>query len=635
MIFLLKRNLASLDAEAERLLSRQTARNPLRPQIGDLIARYQVVVDQPACTDRALIAMAKLHESLADPVAALQALCRVTEGASPAYRKKAATQALPVVRLLRTRKYRIQKKDSAVQSSLESSIGTIIARTQDLEISRRIEVHFLLFRGEARAALERAFHLALTSKAGLTDFMTVAKVIFHRGDAEKYIDDLARMMQQLAPALRKAKSGTFLIDVRIGQRGVIIRNGCAVPLSLDGVMDALATASPADILALVSEKPPFLFRYPDCEPIKQAILDRFLPMAKGAGAVKKCLEKMAQSETFWRDPLFRDRILADLLHRLGRNTGPEAELTRGSIALIRGELENARIHFARSVQKNTSFEEGGATSFFLDLTAKDEKEFTQVAVDFSDVERAPIAYVCCADLPYFARYARKYVASLRDAGNGTRIHFHLSAPSHTIARNSVTEHLGDFDNISVSSELSKLHVPTYYASMRFLRAADFLAHVADRVFLTDIDVAFHSTPAAFTHAPIWNDTDLGLRIYDKVRVLRQAVAPGRELFRYPRLVPWAQVNAACVALLNTPRGRAAADTISRAMHRHLGRALSERDTAWWIDQNMLFLALLELKADPGMRVVNIEDIGLPFGSFSYAGSITMPGGHPLLVTSRS
>lgn len=625
-------HLIELDAETDRLLARQTVRNPLHREIGELIARYDTLLDRPECVNRALLAIAKLQDAQADLVAAFEALCRVAEGDSPAFCKKAAARTLSLVRQLRTKKYRLQTKNSALRDAMSRSIGRIIELTQNLDISRQIEIHFLLFCGDLCGALDRSFQFALTHPNGVADFMTVAKVIFDRGHSAAYIDDLANMLHQLAPALRKAKNGTFLLDLRVGEHGIIIRDGRVASFSLEEIKNAMGSASKADIVALASDKSLFLFRYPECEPIKQAILDRFLPLVSGANIIKKYFEKVAQTETFWADAAFRERVIDDMLHRLSWSDGPQAELTRGSIALMRGELTAAQAHFTRSIKKNTIFEETGATSFFIDLTAADEKDFTHIEADFTGVEPTSTAYVCCADLGYFSRYARAYVTSLRNVGDETRVHFHLSAPSHAAAQEAVVEHLGGFANVSVSSELSKLRIPTYYASMRFLRAPDFLAHVADRIVLTDVDVVFHRAPAAFTHAPVWNDADLGLRIYDKVRIVRQSVQSGRQLFRYPRLLPWTQVNAACVVLLKTKNGLMAANNIASSMHRHLGRALSGRDSAWWIDQNMLFTTLLDLKAVFGMRIVNIEDVGLPFGSFSYEDSVALPGGHPLLVS---
>ena len=91
------------------------------------------------------------------------------------------------------------------------------------------------------------------------------------------------------------------------------------------------------------------------------------------------------------------------------------------------------------------------------------------------------------------------------------------------------------------------------------------------------------------------------------------------------------VPAACVALFATPQGRVAADQIARDMRRHLGRALAQRTSAWWIDQNSLLRSFLDLRQRPGIRLGNVEDAGLPFGSFSYRDSQAFPGGHPLLA----
>ena len=123
-----------------------------------------------------------------------------------------------------------------------------------------------------------------------------------------------------------------------------------------------------------------------------------------------------------------------------------------------------------------------------------------------------------------------------------------------------------------------------------------------------------------------------MRLYDTVRIVREVNGTKRELYRFPKIDPWKQVNAACLMLRNTEGGMKAARMIAEDMAAYLARSFQSRRQSWWIDQNSLFYTYKRLSAVPGIRLLNIEDVGMPFGSFDYS-DVRVAGGASPVMTS--
>ncbi len=173
-------------------------------------------------------------------------------------------------------------------------------------------------------------------------------------------------------------------------------------------------------------------------------------------------------------------------------------------------------------------------------------------------------------------------------------------------------------SVSFSFETAPYAIPAYYASMRFLKLPFFLDQVADEVVVTDIDVAFRSDPMSLFSSLEASEADLALRIYDRFRVVRETRPGGREIMRYPRIFPWAQINAACLAVRNTRYGHRAARQISEDMARHFAAVMASGRKAWWVDQNALFVSYQHMKTWSGLKILNVEEVGMPFGAFDYS-----------------
>lgn len=629
------RAFSELEAEAEMLFVQQNVRNPMHAEMTDLLQRYKALdIHDKKIQAASLISQAKIHDALDDAESALAALAQVFRHPFRRFHRLAAVHALEISRYLSTKKYSRRIQSESARSNIALTLEKIIADIPDSEEKRRLEVYFSMYVRDVAEALKKSWE---NSKSGrnLADLIFVITTILYRGDVEAYAPQIAQIISDMDETLRRAGQSHFIAGVKAQNGGILVKSGHLPKLSVDEVRQSLLKSNAREIRAYAASKPLFLFNYEDAETTKLEIVkaykERGMGLAPGSQELKKLLEKTAQTETFWRDEHFRNETLSEIEDRIGAPHSPDAYMVLGSIALLRADLNKASVFFKQSVATGTQFERTGATSFFTDLTGSDEKEFTEAETQFESISRTDAAYVCCADLKYFVRYGREYATSFRTHGGVQRLHFHIAASDFDSALKTAQRELRGYDNVSYSFEIPKNHTPTYYASMRFLRAPDFLVHVAKRIVLTDIDVAFRTNPDRFIRSSIWEAADVGFRVYDKVRILKQASVSQGALFRYPRLLPWAQVNAACLVLTDTTAGRAAAQGVSRDMHRHLGRALTAHRSAWWIDQNSLLMTLLALQNSKDTRIANIEDVGLPYGSFSYEGSRSLPGRHPLFM----
>ena len=619
-----------LFARVDRLTGEHTKRNPRTAEIHSARKQVMRVRGRTYQAGRAM-ALTQLAIAEGDVTAAVPSLLAAARTCNGAERSRAIALSGYLARMIVTAPGRgIARKQDDVPGLYQHLEK--IARLGSPDLAKRVRTYRLVAANQLIAALRLAILRTETDENAAHDIVLIVGRLLSRKRADAVVNRINGMLEKLdlheKPELQSAIY-RFVFDARVRAAS----RSAGAPPTAEEVTEFLEANGHAGARALAQSKETFTVAFDGCEAVKDRIVDGFRAFCRDtptrAGA-KHLLDIASWTQRFWRDAAFRDPLLEEIASMIAKERGGAADFLRGLVAFLQGRIADAEAQFAGAVEKSAELAKTGASSFFAGLSEEDEAPLLRPDTDFTNVNRTDHAFVCCADLKYFERYAANYLKSAREKGGRIRLHFHIAAPTHRQARQAFKRLLSGERNVSFSSEVPIFPIPTYYASMRFLRAPDFLTYVADRVVLTDIDVLFRANANNFLKSPLFAEADLGLRVYDKVRLLGCYGRPRDKFFRYPRLVPWGQVNAAAVLLLATPAGRHAAEQIARDMRRHLGRALKDRNSAWWIDQNSLLATLLTLRAEGGVRIVNLEDAGLPCGSFDYTGSEAMPGGHPLV-----
>lgn len=622
--------IADLFAQVDRLTEEHSKRNPRTAEIQ--LARRQVtrVRGRSHRAGRAL-ALTQLAIAEGDLTNAVPSLLIAARTGNMAERNRAIELSGDLARLIVAAPERGVTRKADDVPGLYAQLEKVARRGSPL-LAKRVRTYRRIAAKQLMSALRLAIRRTEEDADAFDDIVLIVGRLLARRRSEAAIDRMNDMLATLdlheKPELRSAIY-RFQLDARVQAAS----RSTDAPPTAEEVATFLEENGHDGARALAESKEMFTLAFDGCEPIKDLIVDGFhaycreLPTRAGA---KHLLDIASRTQRFWQDPAFRDPLLEEIASMIEQEQTGAADFIRGIVTFLQGGADIAEGHFASATDKSVVLAKTGASSVFADLTQEDEVALLDVDTDFSRVKRTGYAFVCCADLRYFERYAAKYLKSAREKGATIRLHFHIAAPTHHQAYRAFKKVMSGERNVSFSSEVPIFSIPTYYASMRFLRAPDFLAHVADRVVLTDIDVVFRGNANRFIKSPLFTDADLGLRIYDRVRKVSSYGRGSDKIFRYPRLLPWAQVNAAAVLLVATPSGLRAAEQVSRDMRRHLGRALKDRSSAWWIDQNSLLATLLTLRAEDGVRIVNLEDAGLPYGSFDYSGGETMPGNHPIV-----
>lgn len=613
--------------EADRLLNAHRKRAPHHDKITGLISKIEALQTPRARFKRDLY-LARLEFALFDIDKSAQRLTEGSELDTAAETAERSALALQIARAVGAGNtasitYRIADPD-AIFRALSRVAGRHSSHDRQI-----VSICRLLHGQRFLAALREFCKLVPQEPALFEDIVSTAKRIYRR----PYKDSIAGRIDTLvAPTLRlregrKAADQLFALKIDAQSRSARA-DGSAVPSPTE-VQNFLTRQGRAGVGTLIQAKDLFISAFPGDEEMKLSVVEPYAagvisrPSSMGA---KKLLESAAQTRRFWDDAAFRARI-SDIAARAVRHE------TSGAASFIRGMErfladDPAYIdHFAKAAKLSALIGTTGASSVFGGLSDHDEAPLQSVEIDMSAVARTEAAYVCCADLKYFLRYASKYAASARQFETATRLHFHIASASREEAELAFARTLAGVPNVSFSWEKPTFAVPTYYASMRFLRAADFIAHVADRIVLTDIDVIFTKSPGAFLRRMRATGAEGGFRCYDRTRTVDKLVPPRGAIYRYPRLLPWSIVNAACLYLTGDQDQRVARQ-VAADMRRHLGRALKQSDNAWWIDQNSLYVSLRALMPRPGMRLTNIEDQNLPFGTFDYSRTVSVSAQHP-------
>ena len=364
-------------------------------------------------------------------------------------------------------------------------------------------------------------------------------------------------------------------------------------------------------------------------------LDR--PLLDASTATRNLITRASMTKGFWKAGS-RGELHDVIGERIPRRAlTAQQHVTRAAWFAQAGRFEDAATSYRRaeraigwSASLDTSL--SGRRSFIpqaLISSAKYDEMgwiFNDQAVDMrllvAPAGRPGAALVTCCDSRYFARYAATYAESVRRTGSDSRIHFHIVNPTDdSVSRFNKLQK--KYAGLSLSAETVVVEKTAYFACVRFLRAPTFLRLLESDILLTDIDVTYPRDPLLFLTDPRVLEADAVMRLYDKVRVAMTAHG-GDLVYRYPRILPWSHVNAACLVLRNTSNGITFAEVVRAEMARHFTELMKHPGSGWWADQNALLAAYRTVRRDwPQITIANVEDIGMPFGAFASGGDLSI------------
>lgn len=204
-------------------------------------------------------------------------------------------------------------------------------------------------------------------------------------------------------------------------------------------------------------------------------------------------------------------------------------------------------------------------------------------------ESGPLCVMVAADAQYYINFAGALHASLRERDAESNIHFHVvnwrreCFPASGFAD----------DRTSISAEVwPHARDFTYFATVRFFRAAEIMREFDRPLYITDIDNRFTGSPAS-----ILPDLD------------RYSAG-----FRYHSMgdwFPWWGPSGGNLWLRNDEQGRAVADWL----HNYIANRFRPNATdSWWFDQ----LALNEVRHHAISNGVNVANLSDPALSVSVA-----------------
>lgn len=625
--------LRRLDAQKVQLIQAHGPRSPQTDQIGALIRRYEEVADNSARHRvRAKLAVADLHVALGDAGSVLSALADVAEHGDEVAKSKSVALAATVMSKVKSKKFaRSVNKEN--QGNLCDLAEKIASKSQDGYDLNRLRMFVASLERKPRIALALADdNLVLNPNAAVRDFTVLVRNILRRKDYRKFLPEIGRILGARVAEFEGNGGRSFVQGMRLRFHSDPEGLSTLGLSSIDKMTSErfLTEASFDEVASFANGRELFLYVGEGDEEIKLAALEELRrriaadPKAKSV-SVLNYIRRASNTIRFWSDAAWRDEALAFVEVAAGGAGDHHLQMTMGIVAFLRQDYSAAGEYFIASVDGDTPFAGTGAASYFLNLPSDDQSRrfASQENVAFEARSRGSDAIVACADGGYLKRYAEGYLKSLRAVGSKALVHFHVAGDQSELEQ--FTTSLNLFEPVSFSFETPPSTSPAYYASMRFLKAHLFLENIADRILLTDIDVVFRENPDVLLREVEARGADLALRMYDAVRIVRETGTDGKELYRYPRTTPWSQINAACLCLTNSPRGAIAAQMIAEDMAGHLSAVLASGKRAWWVDQNSLFFTYRRLLGISDIKIENIEEIGMPFGSFNYSTSRSVGG----------
>ena len=203
---------------------------------------------------------------------------------------------------------------------------------------------------------------------------------------------------------------------------------------------------------------------------------------------------------------------------------------------------------------------------------------------------APIILMA-ADSVYTVRHARLAVQSYRDTGGTERIVIYVINPTSE-AEEMAAELMADFNDVEVRFESGHPEIRAYFASFRYLKAAELLIGEACPVFVFDIDVGFRESISEFFVRTEFDRDFLGLR-----------VSP---LY----CLPWQKITVNSVYFPYNVVGLSFALHMKLFLEMHF--SIEENSDLWWIDQNAALSAYLTNDVD-NLLILKIKGfLSLPF-----------------------
>jgi len=300
----------------------------------------------------------------------------------------------------------------------------------------------------------------------------------------------------------------------------------------------------------------------------------------------RLLEFLVESELFDKS-LTQPGIADNLRRQLAEASGvPDAslDLYRGVLAHHSGKRREAAKLFAR-------FSAAGLPLSHFSLGAHSYIEpFSDGHQSVGSVDLLKKAegdgpvYLFTADKRYFHQWNEIVRSSWAVHSRDTRIHFHVVG-----GRSTLNELAGDIpEHVGLSTEPDHAAGAAYYASARFVRAAEFLALYRSGLVLCDIDSRFTCSDQAMI-------SEFGSK---------EAVLKVKNTDCH---MPWRSVTADLVYIGYNETG----EKISKSVGDYLRAVFSmqQNESLWWCDQNALAYAYEISKS----RVTSFYDIRAKVG----------------------
>jgi hypothetical protein len=624
---------------ALRAVNRHTRRNPDREGLIVAVSECELLFSrQPHLSTRFYIVFSQAYEMLGDPIKCFRTLSALSSLDDRTGRMESANRTVRLLRKLAKGKFpEIGSAPPSDRNEIKRLISAIAQACPNVHRRNRIRTFAALTFETPARALELATKNAISGESEVLDLLAVIHEIAHKPRND---EDIAKLAVALAEAQKLSQAPRVLSQIDalrlhfLNQPALLARLGLD-PMAPEELRQKLGAAPAEKFRSLAYAKSIYLSVYDGDEECKNAIIslmrDQLLNPAPHPRAVLEYLARASETISFWSDAEQRNRIFDDIFKVTASRRDEFASMVRGCVHFLRLEAREAFMNFNATLGLGNHFHGSGASSFFLNFNPDiDPNALLRIDVTGQwPAKRSDKALINCSDARYFCRFGPTYISSLRATGSEIHAHFHIAAPDDA-AYALITSMSKSHANISFSFETPPLRIPAYYASMRFLRAPFFIRHIADAFFLTDIDFRFRRKPdTCFDHSN-FAKIDVALRIYDRIRIIRSYDASNQEIYRYPRIYPWAQLPAGFVGVFATTKGEKAAGLLSLHMAQHLLQAMKNHSQFWWIDQNSLFHTYRVMRADGGFNIGNLEEVGLPFGHFDYREVRALGGSNPVL-----
>ena len=620
--------------EAIRAINAHTKRNPNRQNLIAATEECEFLLSRQGHPSAQLyLVLSQVHQALGDPLKSMRALAALSSVGDKSSRKESAIHAAALLRKHTSGQF----ADAGAihpfnESEFISLIGSIAEACPSPYRRDRLKTFAALHFETPARALELAIQNAKFGESGILDLLTIIQEITDRPLDKKYLKQLATALEEAKKLSQTPRSRSRIDSLRfnmLSQPSLLSRLGVD-PITPAELRQKLIADPDQTFHSLRNAKSIFENVYEGDEECKRMILHVMRRQLQNPAAhprmVLEYLAHASRTIAFWNDIEQRTKIFDDVFMATASRRDEFAAMTNGCAQFLSLKTKEAYKNFNDALRQGNTFSGTGANSFFVDFDADiDVNALLQIEVTREGQKsRSHKALVNCSDARYFCIYGSAYIASLRDTGSEIRAHFHIAAPDNS-AYALIEDISKKHGNVSFSFETPPIRMPAYYASMRFLRTPFFIRHIADAVFLTDIDVTFRTKPDVYLDDPRIAKVDLALRAYDTVRVVRTSKTPHQEIYRYPRIYPWSQISAGFVGVFGTEYGEKAAGLLSLHMAQHLTQAFKKQSKVWWIDQNSLLHTYRAVQADGGFKIGNIEEVGLPYDSFDY-GEVRAYGG---------